>query len=375
MMGALRNFVQLSDSPFSAEGVSFAMSLIVVLAASRPTTISFDPTGIVSLPKWLLYLFVFFCTALSFYTVAVVGIDQLISYTGYGSIKGGEGEAANASRIVGSMLRLSTVVLIPIALTHLLVGRNAFFLAALPAILTAIVVGFSEASRITAIYFAIAAISAMLLRRKVLTLCAIALTIFSVGYSLEARSHNTLGLQYLAEYAGKSFETTDLLLDVAYNVAAWPFVTAAVARSGSPDKYTELYKVLSFLPTVDAIDGFQAEKLTSEQRILAFVPFNSFGEAWLFGPVYFCAFWFVLVLAAYLAARSSKYGGVWTIFMSGLFIVGWVFASQYPIRNSLRYFYLIILVYSLIPTLSTLYMRRKSRFINDVNDVATGAEN
>lgn len=359
MMGALRNFVQLSESPFSAEGVSFVMSLIVVLAASKPTTISFDPTGIVSLPKWILYLFVIFCTVVSIYTVAVVGIDQLISYTGYGSIKGGESDATNAGRIVGGLLRISTVVLIPIALTHLLVGRNAFFLAALPAILTAIVVGFSEASRITAVYFAIAAICAMLLKRRVFTLCAIALTIFSVGYSLEARNHNTLGLRYLVEYAGNSFQTTDLLLDVAYNVSAWPFVTAAVARTGSPGKYTELYKVLSFLPTVDAIDGFQAEKLTSEQRILDFIPFNSFGEAWLFGPVYFVLFWLILVFAAYLAAGSSKYGGVWTLLLSGLFIIGWVFASQYPIRNSLRYFYLIMLIYSFIPIITKFYTGRK----------------
>ncbi len=97
-----------------------------------------------------------------------------------------------------------------------------------------------------------------------------------------------------------------------------------------------------FMPSVNAIDGFQFQKAAYEQRVMPYIPFSSFAEAYIFGFIYFAFFWSIIFFAASSVNAIARYGVALMLISLGLFLVGWFMAGQYPIRNGVRYFYVVI---------------------------------
>jgi hypothetical protein len=156
-----------------------------------------------------------------------------------------------------------------------------------------------------------------------------------------------------------------ILESVLTNVSSGLLVTSASIKIAIPDAYGLDFKLLSFMPTIDAIDGFQASKAIFEQRVLGHIPFNGFAEAWLFGPQYLVGFWAVLALSVLAVNSSMRYGVFPFLLLLCVFCLGWVLISQYPIRNGLRYFYLVLAMRAALPLVHGWLQRRTARAYDD----------
>lgn len=107
--------------------------------------------------------------------------------------------------------------------------------------------------------------------------------------------------------------------------------------------YPEKYKLLSFSPTISAIDHFDRIVGTYLIKITPVVPMNTYAEAYFFGAVYFLFLCLVLVgwlrVMTRLFLRKDLLGTAFAIFSY------WVmfYISQYPVRNSMRFIYFSLL--------------------------------
>lgn len=279
------------------------------------------------------------------YILYLFGTEELISYSGYGSIKDiGERFGSTVTRSIVSSYRICAVLLISATIINLSRRKYGLTLLAVPPILLAFTLALAEASRILAVYFAVAAINFSLTRRVKLAGLAILAAVIGIGYSLEARSHTMLGLAHVPGYLALAITKGDFLERTLTSLGAGLLVTDASANVASPESYGSAYKILSFAPSFGFIDGFQDVLHLHEQRILSYIPFNAFGEAWSFGPLYFAFLWTVVFASAACVTSSMKFGRFPFIVLTGTFILALMFASQYPVRNSVRYFYVLILM-------------------------------
>ena len=365
-IGALGRFVSLSDAPLGIEGVTAGMSLaLAILAAfsSRALVRKHRFEGFaVRLPRWFSYTALALALFSSLYLALALGVENVLAYSGYGSIKAWREIFAEDAfgRLVATGFRPLMILVIVLAIANHRSDRWYLCLA-MPAVALALALGLSEASRIVAVYCAAAAISLLLVGRRMLALVALFAVFLSVAYALEARSQRELGLTYVPEYLANAFANEELVADVLTNVSSGLFVTSASAKVTVPESYGEAYKVLSFLPTIDLVDGFQAAKAQFEQRVLSYIPFNAFAEAALFGPLYWALFWLILAGAALSVNSSIRYGTLPFLALLCLFCLGWIFASQYPVRNCLRYFYALFLLRAALPYLDRWWRRRAVR--------------
>ena len=366
-IGALGLFVRLDPSPATVEGVTIAMSLLVAgvgaFSSHRLVRAHRFAKLQVRLPKLFTYSVLFVALASSIYLALALGVDSLFSYSGYGSIKAWQDIFVDdaVGRLIAVAFRPLAILVIVLAVANANNGDKGYLTLALPVVALALALGLSEASRIVAVYTATAAICLLLVGRRVLAMIALLAAFFSVAYALEARTQHELGLNYVTQYLSDALANEDLVAEVLTNVSSGLFVTSAAANVANEDGYSDSYKLLSFLPTVDAIDGFQAAKAQSEQRILSYLPFNAFAEAALFGPAYWVVFWGVLIASALAVNSSLRFGTIPFLALLCLFCLGWVFASQYPVRNSLRYFYILLVLRAMLPTVYRWIRHRRER--------------
>lgn len=349
-IASLGAYVNYSPDILGAE-VTSALAVLVVagLASLLPSSaknMTHRQSSQVVIPRLVRYVVLAIGTGLAIYVVLSIGVDRLISYTGYGSIKDTDavfGENA-FGRIAAGTLRFSTIALIAISIVSLNAGNRGYFLWALIPISLAFAVSISEAGRVTAIYFGTAAVTFIVLRKQFRAGVFSVLALLSLAYALEARSNVDLGLAHAPSQLVESLSSTSIE-NVVLNVSGGLFVTSASARVAMADRYSETYKLLSFLPTVDAIDGFQIAKSANEQRIRSYIPFNAHAEAFLFGPIYFILYWSIIVFSLIFVYRSSKFGNIAFLVSTVIFAYAWTISTQYPVRNSMRLFYFIFVLY------------------------------
>jgi len=115
---------------------------------------------------------------------------------------------------------------------------------------------------------------------------------------------------------------------------------AFLLRPGFP----EIYKQLSFSPTISAIDHFDEIVNVYQVKIAPVVPMNAYAEAWLFGKPYFLFLTAILVIwlrtMTKLFLRRDAIGTAFSIFSYWIIF----YISQYAIRNSMRLIYLSLLI-------------------------------
>jgi hypothetical protein len=211
-------------------------------------------------------------------------------------------------------------------------------------VLISISLSVAEASRTSALYCMIALVSFVVMRRYLMALISLFSLVALLLYSLEARSNTTLGLMYVGDYVINGLATPDALVELALNVACGLHLTSAAVNIGHTSAYDPMYIITSLFPTLDTLDGFQALKIVNEQRIAWYIPFSSFAEIWLFGFESAAYFWCLLLLALYRCGRAQEISRLYYVLLSGIFILGWMVATQYPVRNAIRYFYAVLVL-------------------------------
>jgi hypothetical protein len=370
-VGALGNFVGLDPSPWSGEGVTAGLGFLLALLAAttyrkQASRLSFGTLKLRP-PPWLMLSVLAFAWLSAIYIAATLGLENIFAYSGYGSIKAlNEIYDGNVvGRLIATGFRLTTMLLIVISIHAWANGSKRYVFLALPAIALAFAIGLAEASRIISVYFGLAAIGFLLVGKRFGALIMSALAFLGVAYALEARGNPALGLTYLPQYVAAALQNEAILESVLTNVSSGLLVTSASIKIAIPDAYGLDFKLLSFMPTIDAIDGFQASKAIFEQRVLGHIPFNGFAEAWLFGPQYLVGFWAVLALSVLAVNSSMRYGVFPFLLLLCVFCLGWVLISQYPIRNGLRYFYLVLAMRAALPLVHGWLQRRTARAYDD----------
>ncbi|MBR0564505.1 hypothetical protein J5J83_00070 [Azoarcus sp. L1K30] len=347
----LAAYAVVESDLLTAQGVSALMFLGLAVYAAfgyrRYTVYLSRPIKFSTVPGGLSVGLILMSIVCGVYVIYGLGFETMYSYEGYGSIKAlnVRFESDAIGRVVTGAFRPVTILLIGVSVANLGAGKRKLVICAMPSILFAVALGLVEGSRVVAIYFSIAAVGLYLIGRSVTALIAVGVAFISVGYALEARTHDILGLAYVPEYLLVAFEGDELVKSILVNLSGGLLlVTSATANVGDSASYGTIYKVLSFLPSIGALDGFQAVKDMYEQRILPYVPFNAFGEAWLFGPGYMVLFWAVLFISAGCVNSASRFGRMPYMILFAIFLLGMMYASQYPVRNSIRYFYVLILL-------------------------------
>jgi hypothetical protein len=349
-IGALARFIDLEPSLYSATTATAVLSLLLVIVSSfsfRTASHALNVGSLdIRLPNWIAYPTLALCSATALSVAFALGLRTLYEYSDYGSIK--DLYAVYQGNIIGrigaALFRLITIPLIVFSILRLNRRDYIYFLLCLPALSFSLVVGLAEASRITTVYFAVFSLSFFLSGKRVAGVVCVLLAFASIVYALEARGHRELGLRYIGEYAALGITNAGAVEGAITNVATGLLVTSATVNVGVPGNYTSEFKALSFSPLVDAIDGFQAAKSYSEQRMLWYLPFNAFGEVWLFGPLYTILFWSILFSASLCVNSSMRFGIIPYAIMVCVFILGIAIASQYPTRNALRVIYFCIIL-------------------------------
>lgn len=109
-------------------------------------------------------------------------------------------------------------------------------------------------------------------------------------------------------------------------------------------QYPESYKLLSFSPTISAIDHFDKVMNVYMVKIAPVVPMNAYSEAYFFGWLYFLLLLLILIawlrMMTKLFLRRDEIGTAFTVFSYWIIF----YISQYPVRNSMRLIYLSLLI-------------------------------
>ena len=108
-------------------------------------------------------------------------------------------------------------------------------------------------------------------------------------------------------------------------------------------EYPTAYKLLSFSPTISLIDNF-ARQVIHTAKITPVVPINAYGEAYHFGFAFFAALLFIFfVWLRYVTIAHLKGGIIGSaISLAAYWVIFYI--SQYPLRNSMRFIYISLLV-------------------------------
>jgi hypothetical protein len=347
-LGPMRTLIDPDSPLFSSHVVTACglLSLAVYLAfygRDRLPDASSELT--LPIPVPIAIGVIVYATFAAIFVWATLGWETVWAYRGYGMIKDLNEIYYRdpVGMLIAGTFRFVVLALIGIAIFSLGSREPYLFFFALFPIVAAILLALAEGSRMTSVYMIVAGASFYLTHRRVpASVCAV-LAIVLLAYSLEARTHTYLGLAYVPQYLDATITGGTFLLSAIFNISSGLVITASSVELAIPHAYALDYKILSLLPTVNAIDGFQAAKALNEQRIAWYIPFSAFGEAWAFGPVFYLYLCAVLFVGGYCVNSAMRFGRVWYALLLGAFLLGLVLASQYPLRNALRYFYLLMI--------------------------------
>ena len=116
-------------------------------------------------------------------------------------------------------------------------------------------------------------------------------------------------------------------------------------------RFPTIYSLLSFSPTVSAIDHFDRIFPSYVVMIAPVVPMNSYGEALFFGLPYFILL--LIIVLVWLRVMTQVFLRRDAIGMAFAVFSYWTifYLSQYPVRNSMRLVYISLLIGILVDRL------------------------
>ena len=361
---ALYAQASFDDGIFTPQGITAILSFALAVFAgtygrnrvTAPESISFR----IQTPPAISVALIVIAALISFYLLYQLGVDTLLSYSGYGTIKDLGGRFADnpLGKVIAGVYRPIIILLIVDATINYKQRGSGFVVAAMVPIAIAFVVGLAEGSRVTALYLLIFAGCSYIIGNRRAFFFTLVPIVLCLAYSREARAHDVLGLSYVFEYLIAALNS-DFFTGTISNIAGGHLATSATAEVARPELYSFDYKILSYLPSLGAIDDFQIVKSVNEQRIGASFPFNAFGESWAFGLPYYCALWIILFFSAKATIDSSRFGGTFHAVTNAIFIYGFLVATQYPVRNVFRYFYALLAIYLIAKWLMGRQLRQR----------------
>ena len=167
---------------------------------------------------------------------------------------------------------------------------------------------------------------------------------------LELRSYNELGLSKSFLALKNIIYSNDLIIfdsikRIFYNLSQGAIIYDLTLEF--KPNYDFRYKFLSLIPSISFIDNFYEDYyflVRDTYRINKINPFNSFGEAYLFGGVYLAFFFFIFLISIFystiLNEKVSETFLCLPILMSNYFMI--IYVTQYNLRNVSRYIYICL---------------------------------
>lgn len=350
IQASLLRSVSFDDGIFTPQAMTAMMTIALAVFAGLPGRAPLPTFRAIApyrfqLPLALSVTLIILALLVSLYLVYELGFSTLMSYNGYGAIKNlNERFIDNPfGKVIAGLHR--PIIMLLIAETAMKYGQRkfGFVLAALIPISIAFIIGLAEGSRITALYLSIFAACCYVTGQRRVIFFLLVPIILCLAYSREARTHNILGLSYVFKYIALSLNES-MLYELLVNVGMGHIITSACAELQRPENYSTLYKILSFLPSLGFIDNFPVVKFVNEQRVSTNVPFSTFGESWAFGLPYYFLLWIILFSSVKAVKSSARYGSIFFAITMAIFLFGFLIATQYPVRNSARYFYALLVV-------------------------------
>lgn len=350
--GPVLTWVSFDDGVFTPQGITAVLSFALAVFAGtygrkRVTSTSLEAiSSRIHFPPVASVVLIVSALLMSLYLVYELGLDTLLSYSGYGTIKDlGARFADNPlGKVIAGIYRPIIMLLIVDATIKYNQRQWGFVVAAMAPISIAFGMGLAEGSRVTALYLLIFAGCSYVLGNKRAFFITLVPIVLCLAYSREARAHDLLGLSYVLEYLNAALNS-EFFAGMITNMASGHLVTSASAEVARPELYSSEFKILSYLPSLGAIDDFQLVRSINEQRIGNNFPFNAFGESWAFGLFYYCFLWIILFFSAKVTVDSARFGSTLYAVANAIFIYGFLFATQYPVRNVFRYFYALLAIY------------------------------
>ena len=222
---------------------------------------------------------------------------------------------------------------------------------------------FIEVSRFFPLLIMSIPISYLLVHNKISKLLFILflfITILAYFIVLEFRSSNQFGISVSVDQIKSIYKINFFsnLIKVFGNL----FQGAVIYDiSQNIETYYPLkHKILSFLPTLTVIDGWDVNWV-NDNRITKFNPINSFGEAYKFGLIYLLIYQVIFVTLMYLGSANFSLNLqnnkiLYVAAILNYFII--FFSSQYSLRPTMR---LIIINFFLIIIID--YFSKKNNFL------------
>jgi hypothetical protein len=222
---------------------------------------------------------------------------------------------------------------------------------------------FIEVSRFFPLLIMSIPISYLLVHNKISKLLFILflfITILAYFIVLEFRSSNQFGISVSVDQIKSIYKINFFsnLIRVFGNL----FQGAVIYDiSQNIETYYPLkHKILSFLPTLTVIDGWDVNWV-NDNRITKFNPINSFGEAYKFGLIYLLIYQVIFVTLMYLNSANFSLNLqnnkiLYVAAILNYFII--FFSSQYSLRPTMR---LIIINFFLIIIID--YISKKNNFL------------
>lgn len=350
--GPVYSWVSLHDGAFTPQGITAVLTFALAVFAgiygrTRIAVTSLEAiSSRIQLPPVISVVLILSALIMSFYLLYELGMDTLLSYSGYGTINDlGARFADNPlGKVIAGIYRPIIILLIADATIKYNQRQWGFVIAAMVPIVIAFSIGLAEGSRVTALYLLIFAGCSFAIGNRRAFLMTLVPIVLCLAYAREARAHDVLGLSYVFEYLSAALNS-DFLAGLISNISAGHLVTSASVEVSRPELYSFDFKILSYLPSLGAIDDFQLVRSSNEQRIGSNFPFNAFGESWAFGLPYYCFLWIALFYSAKVTVDSARFGNTFYAVANAIFIYGFLSATQYPVRNVFRYFYALLAIY------------------------------
>ena len=233
------------------------------------------------------------------------------------------------------------------------VGAGERRLAVFAAILLAYPIAYEFAQNSRAAAAMLAAVPAVifasnctLTKKLVSTLLVIPVALLVYLKALVGRSTVWQGLAGTAEVIGemvrRGYTVGEILRGLGFNLFQTTQTVANALQLGG--SYDLMYKIGSFSPLPSLIDQMGEYMRYAQYRVNAYVPYNAIAEAYLFGATWFVVLEILaIVWAAWVTKRWICGNSVERI--AGLMsLLGCVQFVQYPLRNSVRYFVLSVML-------------------------------
>ncbi len=246
---------------------------------------------------------------------------------------------------VQGLVGLATIVYLSISI--LSGKKKQAALLVLPA-LWFLLFNLSAHSRISVVYAAAFAMPLLMSNKKWhkgLASAAIVFAFLNLVNSLNGRGSSVQGLASLFNYFDQSLDFSKLnILDLMGSVLEGVFVQGDGFLYSHHD-YPLGYKLSAMSPFPSFIDGYASQYLGFQLRLSRFVPLGATSEVRIFG-VPFMVFYFLVVGYSYSSLFSLLKRRNYILFLMAIaiFSLSTYLQFTYPTRNTLRFFYIVILL-------------------------------